>query len=74
MHSLNWCNKCVFVLPAQVSDSKFALVQLVQRCQPNPAHLALAAYERKAFENGREFTLITQVLYNAAVCIPWLSF
>ncbi|CAL5219744.1 g1642 [Coccomyxa viridis] len=34
--------------------------ELVQRCRPNPAHLALAAFERKVTEDGRRFTLITQ--------------
>ena len=45
-------------------------VQLVQRCRPNPAHLALAAFERKVTEDGRRFTLITQVLGATAACVP----
>jgi NAD-dependent SIR2 family protein deacetylase len=29
-------------------------------CRPNPGHVALAAYERKAAEQGQQFVLITQ--------------
>lgn len=34
--------------------------QLVAACKPNPAHYALAAFERKQASLGKQFTLITQ--------------
>lgn len=34
--------------------------EVVSRCQPNPAHVALAAFERRAAAAGQAFTLVTQ--------------
>ena len=34
--------------------------QVVSRSKPNPAHLALAAFERKCERQGKRLTLITQ--------------
>lgn len=43
-------------------------VQLVQKCRPNPAHLALSAYEKILTQQDRQFTLITQVTISSVVC------
>ncbi|WIA29215.1 hypothetical protein OEZ86_011726 [Tetradesmus obliquus] len=34
--------------------------EVVSRCRPNPGHVSLAAYERKAAAQGQHFVLITQ--------------
>jgi len=34
--------------------------EVVSRCKPNAGHLALAAFERQAQQQGIEFTIITQ--------------
>ncbi|KAF8072976.1 sirt5 [Scenedesmus sp. PABB004] len=34
--------------------------EVTARCAPNPAHVALAAFERRAAAEGRRFTLVTQ--------------
>lgn len=49
-------------VPHWLSAYAFLAVQLVQKCRPNPAHLALSAYEKMVTEEGRQFTLITQVI------------
>lgn len=34
--------------------------EVVSQCKPNPGHVALAAYERRAAELGQSFVLVTQ--------------